>query len=163
MTFLILIISIMIENSWSLIFSKSSLFLGLFSLVACFSIYPLFKDDKKYLSLCFIYGLCYDIIFTNTILLNAFLFLILSYFITKIYKTFHLNLFLTLITGICLIVFYRTISYLTIVTINNNTTNYVSLLQSIYSSLIISLLYMLFIRFIVKKKSANNHFSKLKL
>lgn len=160
MTFLILIFSLMLENSWSLIFPKTSIFLGLFSLVTIFSIYPLFKDDKKYLIVCFIYGLCYDIIFTSTILLNAFLFLIIAYFITKIYKTFHLSILLTLIIGICLIAVYRFVSYFTIITINNNKTNYVSLFQSISSSLIISLIYMLLIRFIVNKLKSKHRFSK---
>lgn len=151
MAFLILIISIMLENSWSLIFPRTSLFLGLFSLITIFSIYPLFKDDKKYLCTCFIYGLFYDIVFTSTILLNAFLFLIIAYFITKIYKVFQLNFFLTLMVGICLIFLYRTISYLIISVINNWNINYEVLLQSIYSSLIISLIYLFLTRFLVNK------------
>lgn len=151
MAFLILIISIILENSWSLIFPRTSLFLGLFSLVTIFSIYPLFKDDKKYLCTCFIYGLFYDIIFTNTILLNAFIFLLIAYFIPKIYKVFQLNFFLTLIFGICLISLYRTVSYLILSVINNWNINYEVLLQSIYSSLIISLIYLFITRFLVNK------------
>ncbi len=151
MAFLILIISLMLENSWSLIFPRTSLFLGLFSLVTIFSIYPLFKDDKKYLCMYFIYGLFYDIVFTNTILLNAFLFLIIAYFITKIYKVFQLNFFLTLIFGICLISLYRTISYSILSVIHNWNTNYEVLLQSIYSSLIISLIYLFLTKFLVNK------------
>lgn len=151
-SYIILGISFILENSWSLIFYKNtSLFLSLFALVTIFSIYPLYKNNKKYYITSFIYGLIYDIVFTNTIFLNAIIFLFLSFIISKIHKNFNMNVFNTIMLNIGLIVLYRTINYLIIIVVDNLSFNYVLLLKSIYSSLIINIIYVLILNFIIKK------------
>lgn len=152
-SFIVLLFSLILENSWSLIFYKnSSLFLGLFSLVTIFSIYPLFNNNnKKYLITSFIYGLIYDIVFTNTLFLNALIFLLLAFIISKIYRNFSMNFLNVSVINICLIIIYRIINYLAIILINGFNFNYLLLLKSIYSSLIINIIYVLILNFIIKK------------
>ena len=151
--FIIMLMSFILENGWSLIFYKNtSLFLSVFSVISIFIVYPLYNNNnKKYYVSCFIYGLVYDIVFTNTIFLNAFIFLFIAFIISKIYKLFNLNTFNTIIVTISTIILYRFINYLIIVMIDNLDFDYTLLLKSIYSSLIVNVIYVLVLKFIVNK------------
>ena len=64
----ILLISFAIESIVSNLIPLNSIFIPLFSIVSLVVVYPLFNGDKnKFLIYSFIFGLLYDIVYTNTI------------------------------------------------------------------------------------------------
>lgn len=152
MIYLILVISFLLDNLISFFLNTNLLFNPLLSLVSLIIIFRYYhrKDENKYLITSFVLGLVYDIVCTDTIFLNAGIYLLLSLFIIKFYKIFSYNLLNSAILLIIVIIFYRSITFLVLSNFNFISFNLYHLLQSIYSSLILNLLYLSF--FFLKKK-----------
>ena len=149
MIYLILVISFLLDNLISFFLNTNLLFNPLLSLVSLIIIFRYYhrKDENKYLITSFVLGLVYDIVCTDTVFLNAGIYLLLSLFIIKFYKIFSYNL---LNSAILLIIIYRSITFLVLSNFNFISFNLYHLLQSISSSLILNLLYLSF--FFLKKK-----------
>lgn len=152
MIYLILVISFLLDNLISFFLNTNLLFNPLLSLVSLIIIFRYYhkKDENKYLITSFVLGLVYDIVCTDTIFLNAGIYLLLSLFIIKFYKIFSYNLLNSAILLIIVIIIYRSITFLVLSNFNFISFNLYHLLQSIYSSLILNLLYLSF--FFLKKK-----------
>ena len=81
-----------------------SLFTPLLSVISIFLIYPFFrKEEKKYLINIFIYGLIYDLFYTNLLFWNATIFLIIGLLTIFIYKNYEIS-FLKIIIPIIVII-----------------------------------------------------------
>lgn len=152
MIYLILVISFLLDNLISFFLNTNLLFNPLLSLVSLIIIFRYYhrKDENKYLITSFVLGLVYDIVCTDTVFLNASIYLLLSLFIIKFYKIFSYNLLNSAILLIIVIIIYRSITFLVLSNFNFISFNLYHLLQSIYSSLILNLLYLSF--FFLKKK-----------
>lgn len=152
MIYLILVISFLLDNLISFFLNTNLLFNPLLSLVSLIIIFRYYhrKDENKYLITSFVLGLVYDIVCTDTVFLNAGIYLLLSLFIIKFYKIFSCNLLNSAILLIIVIIIYRSITFLVLSNFNFISFNLYHLLQSIYSSLILNLLYLSF--FFLKKK-----------
>ena len=120
MKIVILIVSFILESVMSNFFPVNSFFASLFSLTALIVIYPLFDGDNfKYFRYAFLLGFAYDLIYTDTIIFQAFLFLIIAYLVTILRKMLSDNLLnLVIVTLIC-IASYRTINYFALVITGN--------------------------------------------
>ena len=152
MIYLILVISFLLDNLISFFLNTNLLFNPLLSLVSLIIIFRYYhrKDENKYLITSFVLGLVYDIVCTDTIFLNAGIYLLLSLFIIKFYKIFSYNLLNSAILLIIVIIIYRSITFLVLSNFNFISFHLYHLLQSISSSLILNLLYLSF--FFLKKK-----------
>lgn len=152
MIYLILVISFLLDNLISFFLNTNLLFNPLLSLVSLIIIFRYYhrKDENKYLITSFVLGLVYDIVCTDTVFLNAGIYLLLSLFIIKFYKIFSYNLLNSAILLIIGIIIYRSITFLVLSNFNFISFNLYHLLQSISSSLILNLLYLSF--FFLKKK-----------
>lgn len=152
MIYLILVISFLLDNLISFFLNTNLLFNPLLSLVSLIIIFRYYhrKDENKYLITSFVLGLVYDIVCTDTVFLNAGIYLLLSLFIIKFYKIFSYNLPNSAILLIIVIIIYRSITFLVLSNFNFISFNLYHLLQSISSSLILNLLYLSF--FFLKKK-----------
>ncbi len=152
MIYLILVISFLFDNLISFFLNINLLFNPLLSLVSLIIIFRYYhrKDENKYLITSFVLGLVYDIVCTDTVFLNAGIYLLLSLFIIKFYKIFSYNLLNSAILLIIVIIIYRSITFLVLSNFNFISFNLYHLLQSISSSLILNLLYLSF--FFLKKK-----------
>ena len=138
-----IIISFVLDNFISNFINHNSLFYPLFTLLSLIIIYPKFtKKLNKYYLISFLLGLTYDIAVTDTLFLNAFIFLLLSYIINYIFKTIPYNYFSVLIISIVSIIYYRLITYLVLLLLNYLNFNIVVLLKSIYNSLILNIIYI---------------------
>ena len=70
-----------------------SLFTPLLSVISIFLIYPFFrKEKKKYLINVFIYGMIYDLFYTNLLFWNACIFLVIGLLTIFIYKNYEISL-----------------------------------------------------------------------
>lgn len=152
MIYLILVISFLLDNLISFFLNTNLLFNPLLSLVSLIIIFRYYhrKDENKYLITGFVLGLVYDIVCTDTVFLNAGIYLLLSLFIIKFYKIFSYNLLNSAILLIIVIIIYRSITFLVLSNFNFISFNLYHLLQSISSSVILNLLYLSF--FFLKKK-----------
>lgn len=148
-----IILSFILEGLISnLISIQTKLFNPLFTLISLI----LFNHKynlKKYLIISFCIGLLYDIIYTNTLFLNAFIFLLLSYLTYIIFKIINNNLINRVIVSVASIFIYRIIVYLILIT--RYSISYKILINSITSSLLINIIYILIIILInkIRKKT----------
>ena len=80
MIYLILVISFLLDNLISFFLNTNLLFNPLLSLVSLIIIFRYYhrKDENKYLITSFVLGLVYDIVCTDTVFLNAGIYLLLS-------------------------------------------------------------------------------------
>ena len=86
------IISLILDNFVSNFINHNSLFYPLFTLLSLIIIYPKFtKKINKYYLTSFLLGLIYDVAVTDTLFLNAFIFLLLSYIINYIFRKIPYN------------------------------------------------------------------------
>lgn len=125
---------------------SSSLFIPLFSLMSLLLIYPYMKlDNSKYYLISFLFGIFYDILYTNTLFLHGFLFFICSIIIVRIFKYLPHHLLSVLGNATITIILFRTISYLLLVMLRYINHDFKVLFQSIITSLLINMFYVLFI------------------
>ena len=130
------------------------------TVVALVIIFPYFhKYENKYYIILFCTGLLYDIIYTNTFLLNAIVFVLLGLIIKQTNKFFSDNFInISLVTGLT-IVAYRTITYLLLCIINYINFSIHDLVFSITSSLLLNMIYSIILyvihQIIINKKQFN--------
>ena len=98
----------------------TNLFNNCFSLISLIIIFPYFYNNRKlYFIISFIIGLIIDIAYTDTLFLNAFIYLFIAYIITKlsmlILSNFFNNIFLTLL----IIIIYRVTTYFLLVILSS--------------------------------------------
>jgi rod shape-determining protein MreD len=157
---LINIISFYLEGILSR-FTVNSLFVPLFTLISLIIIYPfLFCYKKDYYILCFILGLLYDISYTSTIFLNAFIFLLIGFIIVKLNLFITNNKFNVIILSIFIILIYRIITYIVLIMIGYLKFNINDLINSILNSIIINIIYSYFLFIIIDKISTKRNIVK---
>lgn len=136
------IISFFLDSILTILIPIDSIFLPLFSLISLIIIYPYFhKEENSYLKFSFLLGLTYDVVYTDTIFLNAFIFLLISLGIRFIHEYISNNAFNVSIMSLFTIIIYRFLTYFVLVMINYLSYDFNTLLVSIYSSLIINIIY----------------------
>ena len=148
----ILIISLLLECAISNIISLNSIFNPLFLITSLGLLYPyLKKDNTKYLIICSTCGLIYDIIFYNSIFLNTISFFILGLIVILLNKYLTKNILNIVIITIVSIILYRLISYSMVCIIGYTNFNINSLFKSIYTSLIINIIYGIILYNVLKR------------
>lgn len=157
--FLILGIGFYLEGTISnFIFVSTNFFNPLMSLITIVGIYPFFKNKKRYYQICFVYGILYDFVYTNTLIFHGFLFLLIGYLLHYIYKILPLNISSMIILSFSSIVIYRIVGYILLCIIGNRSFSFKILFYSITSSLIINIIYMIFLFLFFKPRY---HYMKL--
>lgn len=139
----IIIISFILENILSNFLPINSLFSTLLTLLSLILIYPYCNGKNGlYLKYCFFTGLAYDLIYTDTLILNAFIFTFIGFIITKLNLFFSNNCVNDSLMAIIVIIIYRVLCYGILIITANMKLNALGLLKSIYSSIIINIIYI---------------------
>lgn len=142
MIYLIVVFSLLLEGIWSLLVPTQSVFSSLFPLISLIFIYPLFKvHNHSYFKTCFIVGLFYDVIYTNTLLFHALLFLCIGYLnsiLSHFFSQKRWNLFFVIFP---LIICYRLIGYIWLFCIGKIPFSNMLLWNLIFSSFLSNLIY----------------------
>lgn len=155
----LVIISFFLDGIVSNMIPINGIFYPLFSLVCIIVIYPYIKKED-YFKYAFFTGLAYDLIYTNTLVFNSLLFLILSFIISKLYILINdSNIGLIIITVISISIF-RIISYLTIFITGNINFDINLLFKSIYSSLLLNVIYVIFLSTVTYLLNKKYRFNK---
>lgn len=105
---IIIIISLILDgvitNFLPYMIDNLTLFTPLTTVVCIFLIYPLYHhEEKKYFIVSFIIGIIYDLLYTNLLFFNAFIFLLIAFITMKIYKNFNVD-YLKLIPYIIIVI-----------------------------------------------------------
>ena len=141
-----IIISILLDglltNYLPFMENNLSYFTPLLTVVSLFIIYPLYdKKRKKYEITVFIIGMIYDLLYTNLLFLHAIIFLLLSLFIKKIYKTFTIDMIRVIIFISLIIVSYESLMGLIIWTFHLTPITIHKLFYKISHSLVLNIIY----------------------
>lgn len=140
---IIVIISFLLDGIVSSIINYHSLMYPLFSLLSLITSYTYFNQkDNSYIIMAFILGLSYDLVYTDTLFFNACLFLSSALLLKKIFEKFPYNYISVLVISFIMIFYYRILSYLILAFINYLNFSISFLLQGIYSSIIINIIYI---------------------
>lgn len=165
MTFsiIIVLISFLLEGIISKYIPMDTiLFESMFTVMSLIIIYPYFHNkEKKYFSLAFFTGLLYDIVYTNTFLFNAIIFLAIAYIIKKINAYISNNYINVAIISLIIIIIYRLLVYFILCLINYLNFNIRSLLYSIADSLILNMIYSIILYLITDYISRKKHITKI--
>ncbi len=150
----ILAFSFVFEGIFSNFISTYSFFSPLFVLMSLIIIYPFLINDKRnYYKCCFIIGLLYDLIYTDTIIVHAFLFLLFGFLITKINVILTNNNINVMVVALIMIVLYRIVLYCLLILTSNVNPNLFNFIQSIYLSLLANIIYIVVMNIITDKIS----------
>ena len=140
----------------------TSIFNLLLTIIALIIIYPFFcKDLGKYLIYAGIYGLLYDLIYTDTLVLYMGLFIMIAFIISLLNIIFSNNIINIGFISVLVIAIYRIISYTILVMINYLPFDMNLLFHSIYSSLLVNILYAVILYFICDRISDKYHIEKI--
>ena len=140
---IVIIISFILDNIISNLINYYSIFYPLFTLLSLVLIYPHFnKKSKKYFICTFIFGFIYDISVTDTLFLNAFIFLLLAYLLKYTFNKLTYNYLSVLLLSLGAIIYYRAVNFLILVVINYLSFNIGLLFKSIYCSIILNVIYI---------------------
>lgn len=144
---IILITSFFLEGLFSNIVSMNdSFFIPLFTVISLVASYPYFKKaDVFFWKIALGIGFCYDIIYTNTVFIHAILFLLLSYYITLLYRFFSNHIWHYLGIILLVIIGYRLMSFLLLVLIGYIPFSLSKLGLSIVSSILCNMIFSLFL------------------
>ena len=150
MIYIILIFSFLFEASFSNIIPKNSLLVPLFLLTSLTILYPYFKNKNiNFTITCVICGFIYDISLTNSLFINTLSFGLVSGLTILSYNYINYNIYSSNILNIIVLIFYRIISYILLCIIDIIKFNEKSLIEGIYSSLIVNVKYGIIIFIIV--------------
>ena len=142
MSIIIIIISFFLDSIISNLIGLNSIFMPLCTLMSLIIIYPYYKFKNDFLITSFITGVCYDLIYTNTIVVHGFLFLIMAFIIIELNIVLSNNYINVAIMGIVLIIVYRSLTYGFLLITGNISFDILALFKSIYSSVIINVIYV---------------------
>lgn len=143
------VISLILQSIFSN-FTKvtDSYFNPLFAICALIIIYPYFKDKNKFLGVSFIYGVCYDILFSNFLFIHAFLFVLLGTIIMILNHLWTHNVINTVLFVILTISIYKVIYYFLLAIIDKVGWTSMTCLNMITHSLISNIIYIILLYFI---------------
>jgi len=157
MIVLLSIISFVLDGIISSYIPSNSLFIPLFTIVSLVLIFPYFNNNYyRYFKYIALIGLLYDIVYLNSFFYNFFIFIILGFLISfltyLLSNNWYINSFITIIT----IIFYRTITYLYLVLFKTLEFSFSALLEGIYSSLLLNIIYFI-VAYIISEIYSNKH------
>lgn len=140
------ILSFLLDGILSRYILQTTLFLPLFTIVSLVIIYPYFNNNNlKYFRYVAIIGLLYDITYLNTLFFNFFIFVMIGFIIGLFNYLLSNNLYTSTIITVIAIILYRVINYLFVVIFKNQPFDFMNLLESIYSSLLLNIIYCIII------------------
>ncbi len=158
----IYIISIILQSVLSNFLSTPNTILHpLFSLSALIVVFPYFKNKNNYLFSAFIYGMCYDILFSEMLFINSFLFFLLAVVILILNKQWNNTLFNIVLFQVITIFIYQNIMYFLVAIITKIEWNSIKSFSLVLNSLLVNILYVMLIYIITNKISEKFKIEKI--
>mgnify|MGYP005768263019 FL=1 len=137
------VLSFLLEGIVSNIVGITSTWLvPLFSIVSLIIIYPYFNHEEgNFLKVCFAVGLFYDLVYTDTLVINACIFTLIGFFIRWLNSWMSNHAISVLFITFLTIFVYRILMYLILIVVGFLPFDLNTLVTSITSSLLLNLIY----------------------
>lgn len=149
MKYVFIIISFFLDGFISNYISINGIFYPLFTLMSLIIMYPYYSHNNTFYKFTFFVGVVYDLIYTDTFIFYAFIFLIVALVIAKLSVLLADNYLSIMIITLISIILFRTISYILIVISGNIRFSFDILFKSIYSSLLLNIIYVVILNIVV--------------
>ena len=137
-----LVFSFLLEGIMSNIFpstlSNISYFTTIYIIISFAIIYPYFDNDKKFFILIFI---LFDILYTSTIFVNTFIFIIIGIVIKILYNILPGNVFMTNIISYVGIIIYHILSFIILMITGYGDYSIILLFNIIIHSIFMTIIY----------------------
>ena len=147
-----LILDLVLSNFLPFMMNDLSIFTTLFVVISLFFIYPLFTgNNKKYFIYIFIYGIIYDLMFTNLFFYHGFIFLFLGIITFYIYKNLEITFIRNIIYILFLILVYEGLFVIFILIFNLVPITLFKYLYKVSHTIISNVIYGELLYFIQKK------------
>ncbi len=131
-------------------FFHGTIFSGLIIFSSLILLEPFFKKNKeKFFAFCFIVGFIYDFVYTGTYFMNAGIFLLVGVFVSFINSVTPNNFLVSVLELVLMILFYRVITFFFFAINGVVDFDFFLLFKSIYSSILMNLIYGIFLYFIL--------------
>ena len=151
MKLFILITSFLLDGIVSNYLPLNGIWNQLFTITSLIIVYPYFNGNKReYYKYSFILGIFYDLIYTDTIIFNAFMFLLMARIIVKLASVLSDTYINLLIITLMLIIVYRSVTYILMVITGNLIFDYHSLFKGIYNSILVNIIFVITMPLITK-------------
>ena len=142
MVYIIIAFSLLLELIFSNIVPINSFLTPLFAFTSLVILYPYFKNKNlNYIITCALFGLIYDICFTDSIFINTICFSICGIISILCYNYFKYNIYSSNILNIFNLIIYRIMSYLLLIIVSYLKFNSLILFQGIYNSIVVNIIY----------------------
>lgn len=147
----VLIVSFLLEAMFTNLVSINSFFIPLFTLTSLVMVYPYFnKKNINYILVCLIVGLFYDVVFADSIFVNAVSFGLVGALTMLCYNYVKYNIYSSSIVNVIMLTTYRIISYVILLSINYITFNNKVFFSGIYKSLLTNIIYGVLLYLIIE-------------
>lgn len=148
-----LILDGLLSNYLPFTIGNLSFFTPLLTMTSILFIYPLLNKNKKnYFILIVIFGIIYDLSYTNLLFYNSILFLLVAFFTIKIYELLPVNFLSIIIYLILLIIIYETLNILFIIIFQVRNVAFKDCYYKVSHSILLNILYGLGLYFLLYKK-----------
>lgn len=128
--------------------NNNNLFIPMFTVISLIIIFPYFNNDEiGYLKICALFGLIYDILFTNTLGLNIVLFVIIGFIINFLDGTLSNSLISVIIKMLVVIIVFDSLTYFILLMLDYMDYGIIILLKKLLKSLILNLIYIIILYF----------------
>lgn len=155
LTIIILIISFLFEgfisNYLNVSFLDNNYFSTLYTLITFIILYAYFNNQKKYLILLIIFACFFDIVYTNTFILNIVLFLLVHYFNRFLDIYLPTNILTINIKTILSIFIYNFITFIIIIFTNYSDYLFSTLINITIKSIPLTIIYTTIVYLIITK------------
>jgi rod shape-determining protein MreD len=164
MVIIIICISFFLDGLLSIYQSISFLdiiyFKPLFTIVSLSFIYLwCFKNHKIYYKTCFLIGIIYDLLYTNTFPLNILLFLLLGLIIQKLYLYFETTFLNGVIINLIIITIYHIISFIVLFLIGYLPFDFYVISHNLLSIIITNSIFYIILYIVFRREKHNKHYS----
>lgn len=157
------IISFLLDSILSTYFpstiSNLSYFNTIYSIISLVIIYSYFQNDKKYIIILVILGIIFDIVYTNTFLVNVVIFFIIYLIVKNLDYIIPDNLFTINVKSLISIYIYHILTYILLLLTNYNNCNLLVLGNILIRSTVMTIIYTS-ISYILFKKIYNKKYDR---
>lgn len=139
----------LISNVHNYTIIHMSIFSAIYLLLALVVLQPYFENDKKFITILLVFGILFDITYTNTFVLNTCIFIIIFYLNKFLNFIFPYNLFTVNMFALISMIVYNVITFIFLTVFKFDSYGFLILLKIIACNIFMTVTYTTIIYYIV--------------
>jgi len=132
-------------------FTNLSFLMPFFTIISIVLVYPYFKNDRSYYITAFVTGLIYDIAYTNTLFLNALIFITIALIVKLLNKHFNRTLIFNIILSFGILIYYQILTFFLLTITGQINYQILTIVMIFISSIVVNIIYAIAFYLILKK------------